>query len=60
MKKEYQVYKRHHNNKFIGWEVGYYRRNKKDGEIKDVVVVATFYNPHAKEHAERFVDDLEF
>jgi len=59
MKKDYQVYRSHHNNKFIGWKVGEAKRDK-NNNIVDVKDIALFYNPHAKEHAERFVDDLEF
>ena len=60
MKKDYQVYKKHYNNKFIGWQVGEGKRDKND-IIVDVKEIALFYNPNAKEHAERFVDSvLEF
>lgn len=62
MKIEYQVYKRHHNNKFVGWGVGYERFKKKEGKlvVTSLVTVATFYGRKAKEWAEHFIDVLEF
>lgn len=62
MKINYQVYKRHHNNKFIGWEVGYERFKKKEGKVvvTALVAVATFYGNKAKKSAVNFASILSF
>lgn len=62
MKIEYQVYKRHHNGKFIGWEVGYEKYRGKKGKvvITGLVPMATFYGRKAKQWADHFVAVLKF
>ena len=53
MKKNYELYKTHYNDKFIGWEVGYLRRTL------NLTKVATFYGRYAKKNTEEFINQLK-
>lgn len=57
----YQIYKRHHEGRFFGWEIGYEKFRKKKGKlvVTGLIPVALFYGKFAKKNAYDFVYILE-
>lgn len=55
----YQVYRRHHDGKFIGWSVGKYRKGDEKFGAYSIEKVAEFYGKKAKtyatEHREKLI-----
>lgn len=57
----YQIYKRHHEGRFVGWEIGYEKFKEKKGRlvITSLISVALFYGKSAKKNAYDFVYILD-